>query len=156
MDRFLEGKTALITGASRGLGRAVAEDYAALGALVAINYANNDAAAHETLQAIEAKGGKAFLIKSTQGSYEAAEELAAALDAGLLERTGSTALDILVNNAGGGPVHDVDSTTSELFDKVLGETCRHERRLVLLDPVREARHVADDRFVAHRLARHRQ
>jgi 3-oxoacyl-[acyl-carrier protein] reductase len=66
MDRFLEGKTALITGASRGLGRAVAEEYAALGALVAINYASNDAAAQETLQAIESKGGKAFLIKSAQ------------------------------------------------------------------------------------------
>lgn len=124
MDRFLEGKTALITGASRGLGRAVAEEYAALGALVAINYASNDAAAQDTLQAIESKGGKAFLIKSAQGSYEAAEELAAALGAGLQERTGSTALDILVNNAGGGPVHDIDATTPEIFEKVLGDNLR--------------------------------
>jgi 3-oxoacyl-[acyl-carrier protein] reductase len=124
MNRLLEGKTALITGGSRGLGRAVAEEYAALGALVAINYASNDAAARDTLQAIEAKGGNAFLIKSAQGSYAAAEELAAALDAGLKERTGSTALDILVNNAGGGPVHDIDSTTAELFEKVLGDNLR--------------------------------
>lgn len=124
MDRFLEGKTALITGASRGLGRAVAEEYAALGALVAINYANNDDAAHETLEAIQSKGGKAFLIKSAQGSYEAAEELTAALDASLRDRTGSTGLDILVNNAGGGPVHHIDDTTPEIFEKVLGDNLR--------------------------------
>lgn len=124
MDRLLEGKTALVTGASRGLGRAVAEEFAALGALVAINYASNDAAALDTLNAIEAKGGKAFLIKSAQGSYEAAEELTAALDAGLRERTGTTALDILVNNAGGGPVHTIDDTTPEIFEKVLGDNLR--------------------------------
>jgi NAD(P)-dependent dehydrogenase (short-subunit alcohol dehydrogenase family) len=124
MDRFLEGKTALVTGASRGLGRAVAEAYAALGAVVAINYASNDSAARDTLEAIESKGGNAFLIKSAQGSYEAAEELTAELDAGLQDRTGSTALDILVNNAGGGPVHTIDTTTPELFEKVLGDNLR--------------------------------
>ena len=124
MTRILEGKTALITGASRGLGRAIAEEYAALGALVAINYASNDEAARDTLRAIEGKGGKAFLIKSAQGSYEAAEELTAALDAGLQERTGSTGLDILVNNAGGGPVADIDATTPELFEKILGDNLR--------------------------------
>lgn len=124
MDKFLEGKTALVTGASRGLGRAIAVDFAALGAVVAINYANNDAAARDVLKAIEAKGGKAFLIKSLQGSYEAAEEMVAALDAGLMERTGSTGLDILVNNAGGGPVANIEATTPELFEKILGDNLR--------------------------------
>lgn len=121
MDKFLEGKTALVTGASRGLGRAIAEEYAARGAVVAINYASNDAAAAETLAAIEAKGGKAFLIKCPLGSLDAAEQVAAALDAGLQERTGGTGLDILVNNAGGGQVANFDATTPEIFDKVLSD-----------------------------------
>ncbi len=121
MDRFLEGKTALVTGASRGLGRAVAEDLADLGALVAINYANNDAAANETLAAIESRGGKAFLVKSAQGSFAAAEELAAELDRQFQERTGSTGLDILVNNAGGGPQVDIEASTPEVYDRILAD-----------------------------------
>lgn len=124
MDRLFGGKTALVTGGSRGLGRAVAEAYADLGALVAINYANNDDAARATQQAIEGRGGRAFVIKSAQGPHEAAEELAEALTSGLIERTGSAALDILVNNAGGGPVANMDATTPAIFEQVLGDNLR--------------------------------
>ena len=123
-DRFLDGKTALVTGASRGLGRAVAEAYAALGATVAINYASSDDAAREVLEGIEAKGGRAFLIKCPLGTYDAAVELAEALKAGLQERTGDSGLDILVNNAGGGPVANFDATTPELFEEVMSLNMR--------------------------------
>ena len=123
-DKFLEGKTALVTGASRGLGRAIAEAYAALGATVAINYASSDAAAQEVLAGIEARGGKAFLIKCPLGTYEAAEQLARELTAGLEERTGDSGLDILVNNAGGGPVANFDATTPELFEQVMSLNMR--------------------------------
>src|SRR5437016_5100987 len=96
MSRSLQGKTALVTGASRGLGRAMAQDLAAQGAVVGINYASNDKAARETLASIEAKGGQAFLIKTELGSFEAAEEVAARLAAELKDRTGDTGLDILI------------------------------------------------------------
>jgi 3-oxoacyl-[acyl-carrier protein] reductase len=119
-----DGKTVLVTGASRGLGRKIAEEFAARGALVAMNYANSDAAAAEVLNGIEARGGKSFLIKCPQGSFEAAVELAEAVKAGLRERTGETGLDILVNNAGGGPVANFDATTPELFEAIMGLNMR--------------------------------
>lgn len=124
MEQLLAGKTALVTGASRGLGRKMAEDFAALGATVAINYASSDDAAREVLAGIEAKGGQAFLIKCPLGTHESAVELAEALDAGLKERTGNTGLDILVNNAGGGPVANFDATTPELFEEIMSLNMR--------------------------------
>lgn len=124
MEKILAGKTALVTGASRGLGRKIAEDFAALGATVAINYASSDNAAREVLDGILANDGKAFLIKCPLGTYEAAVELAEALDAGLIEHTGKTDLDILVNNAGGGPVANFDATTPELFEEIMSLNMR--------------------------------
>jgi len=124
MELTLAGKTALVTGASRGLGRKIAEDFAALGATVAINYASSDDAAREVLEGIEAKGGKAFLIKCPLGTFESAVELAEELDKGLMERIGDTGLDILVNNAGGGPVANIDATTPDLFEEIMSLNMR--------------------------------
>lgn len=121
MDKFLTGKTALVTGGSRGLGKAVCEAYADLGALVAINYASNDEAAKATQRGIEDRGGKAFVLKGAQGSHEAAEQLADGLATELLERTGNAELDILVNNAGGGPVANMDATTPDIFRQVMDD-----------------------------------
>jgi len=116
MTKVLQGKTALVTGASRGLGRATAQKLAASGALVAINYATNEEAAHETLASIEAKGGQGFLIRKVLGTSRSAEELAAALDAELTKRTGDPGLDILVNNVGGGVYATIDQTTPEIYE----------------------------------------
>ncbi len=73
MAKLLQGKTALITGASRGLGRAMALRLAASGALVAINYAGNEGAARETLKAIEDAGGQGFIVQGELGTLAAAE-----------------------------------------------------------------------------------
>lgn len=91
---MLEGKTALVTGASRGIGRAVAVALAAAGAKVAVNYAGNDAAAEETKAAIEAVGGVAVLVKADIASSEEVEGMVGQT----IEAFGR--IDILVNNAG--------------------------------------------------------
>ena len=91
---LLDGKTALVTGASRGIGRAIALRLAAEGASVAINYAGNTAKAEETKAAIEAAGGKAALFQADVSDSAQVEQMVAAVT----ETFG--AIDILVNNAG--------------------------------------------------------
>ncbi len=91
---LLANKTALVTGASRGIGRATAIELAKAGAKVAVNYAGNRAAAEEVVAQIQAAGGQAFMIQADVGD-------AAAVDAmvkSVVEHFGS--IDILVNNAG--------------------------------------------------------
>lgn len=90
----LEGKKALVTGASRGIGRAIALALAAEGADVAVNFAGNEVAAKAVAAEIEALGRKAIIIKADIASYEAA---AAMLDQ-VVKELGR--IDILVNNAG--------------------------------------------------------
>lgn len=107
-----------MTGASRGIGRGIAERLAAAGALVAINYASNDEAARDVLQGIEAAGGQAFLLKMQLGDTAASEALAAALDGELTRRTGSGGLDILVNNVGVGDYRGLSETSDELLDYI--------------------------------------
>jgi 3-oxoacyl-[acyl-carrier protein] reductase len=88
-------KTALVTGASRGLGRAIAERLAVDGALVAVHYGTNKAAALATVDAIEAAGGQAFPVEADLSLDDGVDRLIAGLTDGLAGRP----LDILVNNA---------------------------------------------------------
>ena len=90
----LDGKIALVTGASRGIGRAIALTLAEQGAVVGINYAGNVKAAEEVKQQIEAAGGKAMLLQADVADAQAAEEMIKKV-VGEFGR-----LDILVNNAG--------------------------------------------------------
>jgi bifunctional oxygenase/reductase len=98
MDR-LAGKTALVTGSSRGIGRATAIRLAREGALVTVHYASNDEAAQDTVGQIEKEGGRAFPLRAELGVPGDVHELFVGLEQGLKERTGETRLDILVNNA---------------------------------------------------------
>jgi 3-oxoacyl-[acyl-carrier protein] reductase len=90
----LTGKVALVTGGSRGIGRAAAEALAKQGAHVVINYVSNEGAARETAQAIELAGGKAELLQFDVASGEAAEKAITEV----AKRLGR--LDILVASAG--------------------------------------------------------
>ncbi|MFL6558363.1 MAG: 3-oxoacyl-[acyl-carrier-protein] reductase [Bacillus sp. (in: firmicutes)] len=90
----LEGKAALVTGASRGIGREIALELARQGANVAVNFSGSEAKANEVVDEIKALGREAFAVKcDVSNSGEVAEMVK-----GTIDRFGK--LDILVNNAG--------------------------------------------------------
>jgi 3-oxoacyl-[acyl-carrier protein] reductase len=90
----LEGKVALVTGASRGIGREIALELAREGASVAVNYAGSEAKALEVVEEIKAMGRDAFAIQADVSNSESVTEMAKET----IERFGK--IDILVNNAG--------------------------------------------------------
>ncbi len=90
----LDEKTALVTGGSRGIGRAVCLQLAAQGAVVGVNYVSNAAAAEETLAAITAAGGKGFAVGFDVADGDAVQKAIKDVSAD------HGAVDILVNNAG--------------------------------------------------------
>jgi 3-oxoacyl-[acyl-carrier protein] reductase len=124
MERDLAGKTAVVTGGSRGLGQGIAEKLAAAGAIVAVNYAGNAEAAAATVKRIEAAGGQAFAVQAKLGGEAEARKLAAALDEEFTRRTGSNGIDILVNNIGGGDYASILDVTEELFDQMMSNNVR--------------------------------
>jgi NAD(P)-dependent dehydrogenase (short-subunit alcohol dehydrogenase family) len=114
----LAGKTALVTGSSRGIGRATAIRLAREGALVAVHCSRDREAAQQTVASIEKDGGRAFSVLAELGKAGDVHELFLGLEQGLRERTDGTALDILVNNAGvmGGVAPE--EVTPEQFDRL--------------------------------------
>jgi 3-oxoacyl-[acyl-carrier protein] reductase len=109
----LEGKAALVTGASRGLGRAIAIALAEAGADVAVNYAGSEAAAVETANAIEALGRRAILVQGNVGKTDEFD----AIVKKTIEEFGK--LDILVNNAGITRDNLIMRMKEEEFDQVI-------------------------------------
>jgi 3-oxoacyl-[acyl-carrier protein] reductase len=108
----LNSKTALVTGASRGIGRAIAERLGRVGVHVAVHYGHHEHAAKETLAAIEQAGGHGFLVHAELG----VEGDVDALLAGVTDGLGGRPLDILVNNAGILAASPLGAVTREEFD----------------------------------------
>lgn len=117
----LSGRTALVTGASRGIGRAIAERLAAGGAHVAVHYGSNDKAAAQTVAAIEQAGGQAFAVRADLAETAELDALFAGLQDGLAGRP----LDILVNNAAVvDPAGTIEGATPDAFDRLFAVNVR--------------------------------
>jgi enoyl-[acyl-carrier protein] reductase III len=108
-----EGKLALVTGGSRGIGRAISQQLASQGAEVIVNFAREPDAAKELVTEIEHAGGRAQLFQANLVDAEAVAELFETI------RTGFSSLDILVNNAGFGAMRPVDTLPLRHFDRTI-------------------------------------
>ncbi len=112
----LQGKIAVVTGAGRGIGRAIAVRLAKDGATVVVNYQKNQEAATAAVQEIEQAGGKAFALQGDMGSVENIRRFFQVLDEELGRRQEDSKFDILVNNAGVFSEGNVESMPEAEFD----------------------------------------
>lgn len=110
---MLKEKVALVTGASRGIGKDIAINFAKNGATVIVNYQGNEAAANETVEEIKSFGGNAVAMKCSVSSFEDVSSM--------IEKIVTTygKLDILVNNAGITRDNLIVRMKEEDFDEVI-------------------------------------
>jgi 3-oxoacyl-[acyl-carrier protein] reductase len=116
MTAPLHNKTALVTGASRGIGAAIARRLASDGAHVIVHYGASADAAHSVVAAIRDAGGTAEAVHADLNTPDAAETLARAVKA--------PTIDILVNNAGVAPFADLEQTDAATFDSIININIR--------------------------------
>jgi 3-oxoacyl-[acyl-carrier protein] reductase len=109
----LSGRVALVTGGSRGIGRAIALALAQAGADIAVNYRGHAERAAEVVEAVQAHGRRAIAISADVSQSMAVEQLARTVEAELGN------IDMLVNNAGIAIVRGVDDLSEEVFDETL-------------------------------------
>jgi 3-oxoacyl-[acyl-carrier protein] reductase len=118
MTASLSGKVAIVTGSSRGIGRAIAERIAADGAAVVINYVHGAAAAQEVVNAIRGRGGQAVAVRADVSQPAEVRRLFAEA------RGAFGALDIVVANAGVAVIKAIAESTEEEFDRVFGANAK--------------------------------
>lgn len=108
---MIKGKTVLVTGASRGIGRAIAVEFARLGYRVVINYRKRDGEARETLRLVEEAGGEGLLAKADVSDPVQVD--------GMFERVRESfgGVDILVNNAGWGFLSPIETMDDGLWER---------------------------------------
>ena len=109
----LNGKGALVTGGSRGIGRAIVKRLAADGATVVFSYLRNEAAAQAVVREVGEAGGRASAVRADQGRLDDLRRLAGQADERL------DGLDIVVINAAGGLPGVIHSVTEEVYDRFM-------------------------------------
>ncbi len=125
----LSGKTALVTGASRGIGRAISIEMAKEGAGVVINYSKDDKGAEDTLKEIKKLNGYGLLVKEDISSYEKTKIMVDEII------TTMGRIDILVNNAGISTIGLFMNSDKESIDKIMNVN--------LMGPIYLTRHVVN-------------
>lgn len=112
--RRLEGKSALVTGSSSGIGRGMATRFAKEGANVAVNYSKSKESAEETMHEIDKTGVKSLMVRADVSQADQVDSMVSQV----VREFGG--LDILVNNAGIFIEKSLEDTTDEIWDTVLG------------------------------------